>query len=422
MLTTLDGTPYETGLTMGKAAGAVMRRRVRVFHKKRKSMKVTDAEIRARVKDFTRRTRKVARHWLDEAKGLADGARVDVDDILILNCPPPGAHISTLHSCTSFLRIGRRENVLLKIRDERHNVQSFAIVAPRRRTRFHAARDIGNLGVAHAFNQWGVAAACDTGSATDRVSDEPRFNDCHLLRMVAEKARSVDEIPALFKLLIDADVVGGAGPGRGAIFLFVDPSRGMLLECESRDFATKFVDRGPLSVANHFVIPEATKWASSPPGANTLVRRARMAERGKRAGSSPDPLEVFDISRDRKTRPNTLCNVAWQRDSLTVSAQVQVVDRSDPSRSVNYVCCGNTRNSVYLPVPIDARSTFLPLMNGRFYAATDALLRVHGSAPHLRSVQRRFERRVVNGLDYRAACREGYALLRRAAAEARARG
>ena len=421
MFTTLNGTPYETGLTMGKAARAILRRRVRVFDKRRKSLKVSDAEIRARVKDFARRTRKVARHWLDEAKGLADGAGVDVDDILILNCPPQGAHIGTLHSCTSFLRIGRRENVLLKIRDERHNVQSFIISASARRTRYHAARDIGNLGIAHAFNQWGLAAANDTGSVTDRVSDEPRFNDCHLMRMVAERARCVDEIPALFERLVDADVVGGAGPGRGGILLFVDPNRGLLLECESRDFATKFVDRGPLSMANHFVIPEAVRWTSPPPARNSLVRRARMSERVKRAGASPRPLEIFDISRDRKTRPNTLCNVAWERDSLTVSAQVQVVDRANPSRSVNYVCCGNTRNSVYIPVPIGETSTFVPLMNGRFYAQTDALLRVHGSRPHLRSAQRRFERRVVDGLDYRAACREAYALLHRAAAEARAR-
>ena len=422
MFITLNGTAYDTGLTMGKAAGAVLRRRVRVFHKRRKLLKVADAEVRARVSDFTRRVRKVARHWLDEAKGLADGAGVGVEDILILNCPPPGTHIGTLHSCTSFLSIGPRENRLLKIRDERHNVQCFTIVGTPRRTRYHAGRDIGNLGVAHAFNQWALAAACDTGSATDRVSDEPRFNDCHLMRIVAEKARSVDEIPALFERLIDADVVGGAGPGRGAILLFVDPNRGLLLECESRDFAVKFVEHGAHAVSNHFLIPKAARWASSPPARNTLVRQARMAELVKRAGRSPDLLDVFAISRDRKTRPNTLCNVAWQRDGHTVSAQVQAVDRADPSRSVNYVCCGNTRNSVYVPVPIGETSTFVPLLNGRFYAATDALLRVHGSRPHLRSAQRRFERRIVDGLDYRESCRDAYALLRRAAAEARGRG
>ena len=58
---------------------------------------------------------------------------------------------------------------------------------------------------------------------------------------------------------------------------------------------------------------------------------------------------------------------------MTVSAQLHVINRRNPSQSVNYACCGNTRCSVYLPMPITEKRSFVPLAGGAFYGATDQL-------------------------------------------------
>ena len=416
---TLDGSTYQVGRTIGASSAAVLRRRSRFLARQLKASRVPERTVKARVRDFAKRVHKVAPHWLEEAKGLADGSGLPVEDILIMNCPPPGIATGALESCTSFFSVSRTENRLLKIRDERYNTQCFYIDCSSKKVRFQTAKDIGSLGTAHFFNGSCLAGACNTGSATDLVSDEPRLNDCHLIRLVAESCRAVDDIPRLFDRLIEDDVVGGAGPGRGAILLFIDRDRGTLLECESKTYAVRLIERGTHAVSNHFLIPTARGWARERPGTNTLTRRARMAELLARKGRHLSVLDVFAISRDRKSLPNSLCSDQFKGGGLTVSAQLQVISRTDPNRSINYVCCGNTRNSLYIPVPVSETASYGPLMDGRFYGHTDTLYRTRRCGPHLRGLQARFERAIAAGPDYRAACREAYSLLKSEAASAR---
>jgi hypothetical protein len=418
----LDGSPYQLGRSVGESGATVLRRRTRHLKRQLKANHIPERVADARVRDFIKHVRKVARHWLDEARGLAEGSGVRVEDILRINCPPPGISTGALESCTSFISIGRSENWLFKIRDERYNTQCFYIDGSMNGTRVQSAKDIGNLGTAHFFNGSALAGACDTGSPTDLVTDEPRLNDCHLMRLIAESCRTVDEIPRFFERLIDADVVGGAGPGRGAILLFVDHDKGLILECESGDYAVRFLERGTHAVSNHFLIARSRQWESAKPGKNTLARRARMAELLARHGRSLSESDVFAISRDRKGLPNSLCNDQFKGGGLTVSAQLQVVPRKDPDRSINYVCCGNTRNSLYIPVPVHETKTYGPMMDGRFFSCADTLYRTRGCGPHLRSLQTKFERRTINAPDYEAACQEAYSLLRSEATAAKRSG
>ena len=408
----LNATPNENGRTIGRIAGAAFRHRVQVVRKIQKVRSIPDRLLNARIKDFTRNVRKVAPHWLDEVEGLAQGAGVGAQDILLLNCLPPGFPPTAGNNCTSFLSIGARENRLFKIRDERNHVQALYISDARRRRRFQAANDIGNIGVAHFFNENALAGANDTGSPTDLVPDDPRFNDCHLLRYVAERAGCVGEIPALFERLLKAGVVGGAGPGRGAIFLFVDPNRGLILECQSQDYSAQFVDSGMHVLSNHFVTEKAKAWESRPPDKNTLLRAKRMEVLLARHGDNPSLCDVFALSRDRKSLPHALCNDSGKHPWMTVSAQLQVIDRNRPEESVNYACCGNTRNSVYIPVPITAGESFAPLLDGRFFRYTDRLYRQCGCGAHLRKQQNDFEKRMIDQGDYHRACMEAFSLVR----------
>ena len=406
----LNGTSRHNARTLGRAARAVIRRRVRETRAIQRKQRIPDALIDARVSDFARRVRKVSPHWLSDARGLAEGAGLKPDDILMLNCLPPDLYPPTTNNCTSFVRVGKDQTLLFKIRDERNRVQTFAISKARKWPRYQAGYDLGNLGVAHVFNEHAVAGANNTGSRTDLVPDDPLLTDCHVLRYIAERATSVDAIPSLFECLLDAEVCGGAGPGRGAIFLFADPNRGLILECHSGGYAAEFVDDGLRVVANHFVTREGKTWESEPPGKNTLLREARMRQLLARRDNAPSPLDVFALSRDRKSRPHSLCNDDSHHFWMTISAQLQVIDREHPQQSTNYVCCGNTRHSVYLPVPLAADTNYRPLLDGSFYQCADSLYRQGRSAP--RALRRRaVEKSGRQEPDYLETCAGAFDLL-----------
>jgi len=412
MFKTVKGTSYSCGKTLGRWGGQVLRKRIAKTKKIQRAQEIPDTLIDARIRDFARNLRKVVPHWLDEAKGMADGAGVAVDDILMLNCLPPGFYPPTGSNCTSFVSVGKQENRLFKIRDERNHVQSFHVHGAQRRKAFQAGRDIGNLGTAHFFNQSCVAGANNTGSCTTLVSGEPKLNDCHMHRYFAERASCVEDIPGLFERLIDRKVAGGAGKGRGAIFLFADANRGLLLECVENDYAATFIDKGTLAVSNHFLTRKAKAWESEPPNKNTCLRKQRMDCLLARHGNAPSLTDVFAISRDRKSVPHSLCNDDGKHFWMTISAQLQVINRQRPGNSVNYVCCGNTRHSVYIPVPIAATESFVPLVNGEFYKLADALYRKHHCSAHFRKSQKAIEKRTVACDDSQTLCREAYGLLK----------
>ncbi len=418
----LPSDPGARGRWMGRAAGPVLRRRVAAAETIRRRQRLAPPLIAARVREFRRRLARLAPDWLAEAAGIARGAGVDLDGLLMLNCLPPGFYPAPALHCTSFVSVDPDEVRLFKIRDERNHVQAFWIYPLPSGAAIQAGADIGNLGLAHAVSSAGLAGANNTGSHTNLVPDAPRLNDCHILRYLVERARSVDEIPGLFERLLDTRAAGGAGAGRGAIYLFADARRGLLLETTAADYAARFVDRGRLVIANHFLSPRARSWMSRPPNRNTLARKARMEALLGRAGRRPALEAVWALSRDRAGRPHALCNDDRAHFWMTLSAQLQVIPRARPGTAVNYVCCGNTRHSLYLPVPFAARECYGPLLDGRFYALADRLYRAAGCRWVIRGPQRAFERRVLAGLESRAAMEAAYALLRQAAAAGQPRG
>lgn len=412
MFVRLNRSPVENGRVIGRSCGGVLRRRIRETRRLQKQHRIADAVMAARIRDFTRLVRRVDRTWLDEAGGLAQGARVALDDILMLNCPPPDLREPPGHSCTSFICVSRRENLLFKIRDERNRVQAFFISAARGRRRLQAAHDVGNMGVAHFLNASALGGANDTGSHTARVPDAVRLNDCHLLRYFGERAATAADVPKHFERLLDLRAAGGAGAGRGAIFLFADPEQGLILETVSDAYAARFVTRGTHVVSNHFLSAKARRWMSQPANKNTLLRKTRMEQRLLRCATPPTPEEVFALSRDRRNAPHSLCNDNGAHFWMTVSAQLHVINRQTPEQSVNYMCCGNTRHSLYVPVPLAARETYLPFLNGAYYKAADRAYRAHACSAHFQKAQKTFEKAMRDRTDYATLYKRAFSIIR----------
>lgn len=392
----LEGNCYSDGLKLGSAWKNFLRKRIADVNKIRKKKKISESLLNARIKDFSGILKAVTGTWLEEAKGISDGAGIDLNDYLKINCLPPDFLSSQkAGNCTSFISIGRKHNMLFKIRDERNYVQTFYT---RVSGNFHyqSGHDIGNMGVAHFFSSRGIAGANNTGSVTEDITEKPVLSDCHILRYFAENTSSVEDIPILIEKLITKGIAGGAGKRRGSIFLLADKEKGIILECTSKDFTYKFIDKGLLTVSNHFTLPKARKWECEAPNSNTLLRKKRIDELLDGVPNENDLMNIFALSRDRKYAPHSLCNNDLKHFWMTISAQVQLIDKKNPENSVNYACCGNTRHSFFLPFSIGKTESFAPILDGKYYSASDLLYKRFACRSHLKRVQKKIESKTIS--------------------------
>lgn len=392
MFISLDGDDYANGRTLGRASPGVLRARIRRVLALQKRQRYPQAVLSARVRDFARLVAKLAPGWLAEVRGIADGSGVAADDLLLINCLPPDFPELPQPSsnCTTFLRIGPKQNLLLKIRDELNQTQAFFI----RRSnglRCQVGQDIGSLGIAHGFNSQAVALANNTGSSTLRVGDRVALNDCQILRFLAERTTSVEDVPRLFERLLSHKAIGGAGMHRGSIFILCDREKGLIVECVADEFTSCLVERGTRVVSNHFLSARGRSWEASPADPNTLLRKQRMEELVRAGGGALALPDLFALTRDRQHAPHALCNDDREHFWMTLSAQLAVIRRDHPGLSVNHVCCGNTANAPFVPIPLATSASFLPLLNGDWYRAADRRYRRFGCGSHMLARLRRFE-------------------------------
>ncbi|MHC4248713.1 MAG: C45 family autoproteolytic acyltransferase/hydrolase [Planctomycetota bacterium] len=400
----LRGAAREVGRSLGRLAAAAITGRLALVRDALRRSGVEDRELASRAREFASHLERHAPHWLDEAAGVAEGASVATEDVLMLNCLPAPVRTPG-DECTSFVRVEAGRSVLFKIRDYRPCVQLFLVNAGDGGQRLQISTEVGGLGASHAFSEGAIAGACNTGSPSDRVTDAPRLNDCHMLRWLLERAHSVADVPRLAAELIEAGAAGGAGGDRGSILLFAGPDGGGVLGTVHDDLVWTEVTRSTLVASNHFVSDHARAWESKPPDENTLVRKRRMEEL-LGASDTLDAARVFEIARDRETAPHALCNYDLKHPWMTVSAALHLIDRAEPSRSEARVCCGNTRHSFFLPVPLDETKSFAPLVSGEFYGLADAHRRAHGpsdlSPPEREHIERdgvSFERAACEAFD-----------------------
>jgi hypothetical protein len=372
---TLDKGYYGNGLLLGKLFKSALHKRITTVRKFQNKGNFSTKELMARVSDFSRLLAKIQPLWLEEVQGVAKGAGVDANDILLINCLPAGFY-PPYGGCTSFIDIGRHENRLFKIRDERNNPQIFYTKHLPNGMTLQAGHDVGNIGHAHCFTSVPLSGANNTGSVINTPFDAPLLNDCHMIRYISEQARNVREIPGIIMKLQEQNAIKGAAYGRGYILLFMDAEQGLIIEGIYSDFTYKYFDHGIHVRANHFLLPKAQKWLNEKPNQNTRQRLQRMTTLLKKGKNRPPSInEIFAFARDRKNQPNSLCNDDKKHFWMTISAQLHVIDRLQPAKSVNYFCCGNTRHSVFIPMPLTERRSFVPLASGDYYNAATRLYR-----------------------------------------------
>lgn len=410
----LDGSARDRWRRLGAIQGRILRNRVDGMHCQARRAGWDVERLRRRGRIFADNVARVAPHWLDEVEGLSRGADVFPGDVYVLNCLPPDFEAPSPYECTAFAALGERYHQLFKIRDTRNLPQIVHVQTLATGMTVQIGGTVGTLGAGHAVNARGVAGACNTGSHTTLVDDSPRFDDCHVLRYLVESVDSVKEIPGLYAHLLEAGLAAGAEAGRGALYVFVDRERGLLLEAAGPKVQYTWLGMGCHVVSNHFLGHRARTWWSRKPNDNTLLRRRRLQMLTATLDPDrPNPTAVFALSRDRDHAPHALCNDDSEHVWMTVSAQLQIIDRHAPDASVNWVCCGNTAQSVYVPVNLNESLSFVPWADGRFYSRADKRYRTFGCGSQFRARQEAFERAAVEAgvADFKAFCRKAYRLL-----------
>ncbi|MBN1350777.1 hypothetical protein JXJ21_15270 [candidate division KSB1 bacterium] len=391
----LTGTAFENGRLEGELIAGRLNDLIHHAKHHLQEHQVTELKMRNRSERFATLLQNVASDWLEEASGLADGAGADFEDIMLLNCNPDILIRANRPSCSSFIRIEPERVLLGKIRDTRNRTQQFLVRKNASRLRCQIGKTIGHLGYGHAFSETAIAGACNTGGIIDYSGENPHFDDCHALRYIAECAQTLAEIPDIYDELIRKGAIGGSEYNRGAILLFADNNRGLLLESANNHFQTRVIDSHFLAVTNHFLLQEMQKLEINQPDENTNLRRNRLEVLLSQLEPGAPIQHYFSITRDRQNAPYSLCNDDTQHPWMTLSAQIHEINRAQPRTSKTWFCCGHPAHSVFLPWSLQNGKTFNHLAAGNFYAASDRIYQQYkGMSLHFWNLAE-FERRAT---------------------------
>lgn len=387
---TLPDSPVEYGRILGAQWQGRLATRIRAATARLAAAgEPHPSEIERRIAGFRDLLGSFRPEWLEELGGIARGAGVSEDDILLLNAVPiPDARASQ-GNCTSFAMVGDDRTALFKIRDERPHPQVFYAYRDRRGRVIHAGKEIGNLGIAHGIAENGISAGNNTGSRVGDISPEPRFTDCHMLRYLVEEAETVADVEPLLAAAYDAGVVGGASADRGMILLAADGVAAVCAELSGTKFVVRRFEAGAYAFSNHFQTDEARGWVTKEDGENSRTRLSRMQILLADVTWMSVETDARGMARDTANAPDSLCNDDSTTSGMTVSAQLHLQFQHAASRSL--ICCGHPRNSVFLTVPVGTEDVPAPLVSGDVFDRANALYRARGSGDHLSPVQGRLE-------------------------------
>jgi len=362
----LIGKAREVGVLQAQCQHRVLEERVhRTLRRGEETAQIET--IKTRADRFYRVLERAAPQWIEEAQAISEAAKVELWQLLALNCLPPnfweqsylappldgqpmtsnlvnpyeaqGVEVAVGGDCTSFLALGESvlggETLLHKSRDERDEVQCVYIKQLDDNYRFVGGGDIGNLGTAHLHTENFWAGANNTGSdvAPEEFVD-CAFSDSHALRFFAETCRSLDDIVAACLSLIDHEALGGGGFEKGSIFLFADESRGLIIEATSRRMAHQWFEGDETVVrTNHFLLPEIIEYSKmNHPG--SLIRYERCRELLENASGTLTLSGCAEIARDRHNAPHAICrNPSDKLGSVTVSCSTATISKHDDRRS-----------------------------------------------------------------------------------------
>lgn len=270
-----------------------------------------------RVRQFEKILESMAPHWLEEAEAFAKAAGFPLAGLLHANCRLSEPPVIGGGGCTSVLAVGADSAdgrpLLLKVRDEKPLPQ-YACVRDGGKGNILYGTNAANLGWAHFQNAAGLAGINNTGSPVLPEAPSVALNDCHILRLVAERAGTCEEALEVLRELALGGYCGTGGYRKGMIFLFADAAGGgLVVEVAPGDISHQFMESGAWVCANHFLLEESARFTDFSRYDEVAMESSRARwRRGLDLVALEDrPVSVEllkRISRDKANGKFAICN------------------------------------------------------------------------------------------------------------------
>ncbi len=293
----------------------------------------------------------VAEHtpqYLQELEGIAEGAQVSMDDLMVLNCME-GIVNDALHlKCTSLAVGGEwtaNGHVLVGHNEDWSPEDESTIYLVRARPAnepAYLALTYGGLIPNIGFNQHGIAQCCDSVYPNDSRLGIPRIF----------VARAVLACQTLSDALLAAVSSKRAA---GYNHLIAHESGELYnIEVSAKQFATQYAHEGLIAHTNHYRDPRLQQIEQQPEALLRSHVRLNRAERLLRTLAPHTPETFKRILSDHVNQPNSICchdidvSPAIER-SKTIASIIM-----DLTQKCMYVTVGSPCQSAYQRVELEA--------------------------------------------------------------------
>jgi len=189
------------------------------------------------------------------------------------------------------------------------------------------------MGVGQGCNEHGLAVANNSGGLVPEPAplSGSGLGDCHVTRLILERAKDTDEALEVFRELQARGSVGLVDGVRGMIFLIADRrGKGLVLEADRVQSETLDIIDGYVVWSNHWLLPGSAAFTKTVDPENPLVKSSlKRYERGMEILRDRSPVKKEDLeffSRDETDPPYSICNGTDNFPWRTVSAFIYEMD------------------------------------------------------------------------------------------------
>lgn len=336
----VTGTYSNTGHIIGELHKHILKK---IEEKVIESIRVEDEKI----KRFEKHLEKFP-FLIEEISNYCKGADISFKNLLKLklgNYKIPEISCTSLFSSSEFYN--EKAAIAMKIRDELPLPQYICKKKNEDKIPYFFSGSIPGIGYSFFINEKGFLGINNTGSfLKDELTRDCGFDDCDILRAVAESCDGVDEAIGFIKKLHIDRIVGYTGKKRGMIFLFSEREKASLVELNSFELNHKTITY-KLGLTNDFLLPESEQWIRSEETEGTKSSRFRK----KRLDEIFDENEKLSlwkliwISRDKKYYPYSICRDTSLMPVRTVSVFISILHASP----VLWICLGQPYTSPFFP-------------------------------------------------------------------------
>jgi hypothetical protein len=390
----IKGNYFETGYKIGSLQKDYLKK----LEKSLSALKFTRVQ-KEKIKKLEEIWKKF-RDIREELEGYCKGADIQFETLLKLKAVDRKLFSE---NCTSFfLSSGYTcyDNVALKIRDELPFLQYGVRKQNFGRTPYFFASSVGNTGIAFFMKTNGFTGINNTGSfLIDREINQVGFDDCDLMRIIAELADTPEDAVEIVEKLIKEKLIGVTGRNRGMIFLFTKGEKAIYLENSSFSCALREIKK-KITFTNDFQLAESQNWTKNVETESTkssLLRKKRLDEILNK--KCFDIESILAITRDLEHYPYSICRDTSLTTVRTISAFLAVSGEA----SNLLICLGHPFVSFFFPVSVDEQKIMKDVVSGEMSCRLNLLFEKKGikDKDFLKKIED-FERKIIK-LDFKKA-------------------